>query len=140
MAADHLIENKEAFKASVANALPFAESGKLVTFGIVPTSPETGYGYIKSGIQDGSAYSVNEFVEKPDLVTAKEYLASKNYYWNSGMFLFKASRYLEELKLYSPEILDVCCRAIAKPRRIWSLYALTRQFLKLVLMTLLIML
>ncbi|ANU37685.1 mannose-1-phosphate guanylyltransferase/mannose-6-phosphate isomerase [Vibrio scophthalmi] len=114
LAADHLIENEAAFKASVANALPFAESGKLVTFGIVPTSPETGYGYIKSGIQDGSAYSVSEFVEKPDLVTAKEYLASKNYYWNSGIFLFKASRYLEELELYSPQILDVCRRAIAK--------------------------
>ncbi|PMG31181.1 mannose-1-phosphate guanylyltransferase/mannose-6-phosphate isomerase [Shewanella sp. 10N.286.52.C2] len=114
LAADHLIENEQAFKDSVDKALPFAENGKLVTFGIVPTSPETGYGYIKSGFQDGSAYSVSEFVEKPDLATAKEYLASKNYYWNSGMFLFKASRYLEELELFSPEILDICRRAIAK--------------------------
>ncbi|GIU18023.1 MULTISPECIES: mannose-1-phosphate guanylyltransferase/mannose-6-phosphate isomerase [unclassified Shewanella] len=114
LAADHLIDNEEAFKDSVSKATPFAESGKLVTFGIVPTTPETGYGYIKSGIQEGNAYSVSEFVEKPDLATAKEYLASKNYYWNSGMFLFKASRYLEELKLYSPEMLDVCRRSIAE--------------------------
>ncbi|MEL4245534.1 mannose-1-phosphate guanylyltransferase/mannose-6-phosphate isomerase [Shewanella xiamenensis] len=117
LAADHLIENEKAFKDSVANALPFAESGKLVTFGIVPTTPETGYGYIKSGVQDGNAYSVSEFVEKPDLATAKEYFASKNYYWNSGMFLFKASRYLEELELFSPEMLDVCRRAIAEPTK-----------------------
>ncbi|WP_157581943.1 mannose-1-phosphate guanylyltransferase/mannose-6-phosphate isomerase [Shewanella woodyi] len=115
LAADHLIENEQAFKESVTNALPFAESGKLVTFGIVPTTPETGYGYIKSGVQDGNAYSVSEFVEKPDLATAKEYLASKNYYWNSGMFLFKASRYLEELEIFSPGMLDVCRRAIAEP-------------------------
>ncbi|MDR8524432.1 mannose-1-phosphate guanylyltransferase/mannose-6-phosphate isomerase [Shewanella fidelis] len=117
LAADHRIENEEAFKDSVANALPFAESGKLVTFGIVPTAPETGYGYIKSGAQDGSAYYVSEFVEKPDLATAKEYLASESYYWNSGMFLFKASRYLEELELFSPEMLDVCRRAFAEPVR-----------------------
>ena len=115
LAADHIIENKQAFKASVESALPYAENGQLVTFGIVPTSPETGYGYIKAGSQDGNAYSVSEFVEKPDLVTAKEYLKTDNYYWNSGMFLFKARRYLEELQNFSPEILDVCRRAIAAP-------------------------
>ncbi len=115
LAADHIIENAQAFKNSVAKALPFAENGQLVTFGIVPTAPETGYGYIKSGNQNGDAFSVSQFVEKPDLATAQQYLASANYYWNSGMFLFKASRYLEELEKFAPEMLDVCKRAIAVP-------------------------
>ncbi|MFT6904701.1 MAG: mannose-1-phosphate guanylyltransferase/mannose-6-phosphate isomerase [Oleiphilaceae bacterium] len=115
LAADHIIENQQAFKDSVEKALPFAQNGQLVTFGILPTAPETGYGYIKSGEQDGDAFSVSEFVEKPDLATAEEYLAGGNYYWNSGMFLFKASRYLEELAKFAPEMLDVCKRAIAAP-------------------------
>lgn len=115
LAADHIIKNEQAFKKSVEKALPFAEADQLVTFGIVPTAPETGYGYIKSGSQEGDAFSVSEFVEKPNLETAQEYLASGNYYWNSGMFLFKASRYLEELAKFAPEMLDVCKRAIATP-------------------------
>lgn len=113
LAADHIIENEQAFKASVESALPYAENGQLVTFGIVPTAPETGYGYIKSGRRNGNAYTVSEFVEKPNLANAKKYLKTGTYYWNSGMFLFKASRYLEELQKFSPEILDVCRRAIA---------------------------
>ena len=108
LAADHLIEDTSAFQTSVSKALPFAKAGKLVTFGIVPTIPETGYGYIKAGQPQGDAFSVAQFVEKPDLNTAQNYLASGDYYWNSGMFLFKASRYLEELKKYSPEILLAC--------------------------------
>jgi mannose-1-phosphate guanylyltransferase/mannose-6-phosphate isomerase len=108
LAADHLIEDTSAFQTSVSKALPFAKAGKLVTFGIVPTIPETGYGYIKAGESQGDAFSVAQFVEKPDLNTAQDYLASGDYYWNSGMFLFKASRYLEELKKYSPEILLAC--------------------------------
>jgi mannose-1-phosphate guanylyltransferase/mannose-6-phosphate isomerase len=108
LAADHLIEDTSAFQTSVSKALPFAKAGKLVTFGIVPTIPETGYGYIKAGESQGDAFSVTQFVEKPDLNTAQDYLASGDYYWNSGMFLFKASRYLEELKKHSPEILLAC--------------------------------
>tara|TARA_R110002033_G_scaffold96537_2_gene145428 strand:- start:4628 stop:6040 length:1413 start_codon:yes stop_codon:yes gene_type:complete len=108
LAADHLIEDTSAFQKSVGKALPFAKDGKLVTFGIVPTVPETGYGYIKAGQPQGDAFTVAEFVEKPDLNTAQGYLASGDYYWNSGMFLFKASRYLEELKKHSPEILLAC--------------------------------
>ena len=108
LAADHLIEDTSAFQTSVRKALPFAKDGKLVTFGIVPTEPETGYGYIKAGQTQGDAFKVAQFVEKPDLSTAQGYLASGDYYWNSGMFLFKASRYLEELKKYSPEILLAC--------------------------------
>ena len=108
LAADHLIEDTAAFQTSVSKALPFAKKGKLVTFGIVPTLPETGYGYIKAGQPDGDAFTVAQFVEKPDLNTAQDYLISGDYYWNSGMFLFKASRYLEELRKYSPEILLAC--------------------------------
>lgn len=115
LAADHVIENVKAFEDSVIKALHFAQQGKLVTFGIVPTAPETGYGYIKSGKQNGEAFSVSEFVEKPDLTTAKKYLENGSYYWNSGMFLFKASRYLEELEQFSPEMLDICQKAIATP-------------------------
>ncbi|CAK3685399.1 mannose-1-phosphate guanylyltransferase [Vibrio crassostreae] len=117
LAADHVIENEKTFTNAVEKAMPFAESGKLVTFGVVPTSPETGYGYIKSGLQDGNAFTVSEFVEKPNRVTAEKYLNSGTYYWNSGMFLFKASRYIEELKKFAPEILDVCQRAIAVPKQ-----------------------
>jgi len=86
LAADHLIEDTAAFQSSVEKALPFAQEGKLVTFGIVPTSPETGYGYINAGEAKGAAFSVNQFVEKPDLGTAQRYLDSGDYYWNSGMF------------------------------------------------------
>ncbi len=114
LAADHIIENEQAFRNSVEKALSFAEKGQLVTFGIVPTAPETGYGYIQAAGQEGDAFFVKEFVEKPDLETAQKYLASGNYYWNSGMFLFKASRYIEELAKFAPEMLDVCKRAIAQ--------------------------
>ncbi|MEZ9745986.1 mannose-1-phosphate guanylyltransferase/mannose-6-phosphate isomerase [Vibrio splendidus] len=115
LAADHVIENEIAFIESVKKALQSAAENKLVTFGIVANAPETGYGYIKSGEKQGNAFAVSEFVEKPDLETAKQYLATNEYYWNSGMFLFKASRYLEELAKYEPEILEVCTQAIAKP-------------------------
>lgn len=115
LAADHIIENEEEFKTSVKKALPFAQNDKLVTFGVVPTTPQTGYGYIRSGIQDGDAFSVSEFVEKPDLETAEKYLANGNFYWNSGMFLFKASRYLEELEKFEPDMLSICRHAIAEP-------------------------
>jgi mannose-1-phosphate guanylyltransferase/mannose-6-phosphate isomerase len=113
LAADHLIENITAFQSAVAKALPFAQNSQLVTFGIVPTAPETGYGYIKAGEMQGNAFSVDQFVEKPDLETAQGYLASGHYYWNSGMFLFKASRYLEELKKHCPEIIIACEQAMA---------------------------
>lgn len=113
LAADHLIQNVPAFHDSIRAALPLAESGKLVTFGIVPTHPETGYGYIEKGSAVGtSGFVVNRFVEKPDLTTAHEYLAGGNYFWNSGMFMFRASRYLEELERFHPEILAACREAL----------------------------
>ncbi|GAB3520289.1 mannose-1-phosphate guanylyltransferase/mannose-6-phosphate isomerase [Photobacterium alginatilyticum] len=113
LAADHLIENNQAFQSSVQNAIPFAQSGQLVTFGIVPTAPETGYGYIKADASEDDAFVVNKFVEKPDLCTAQGYLESGNYYWNSGMFMFKASRYIEELKKHRSDILRACEKSMA---------------------------
>jgi mannose-1-phosphate guanylyltransferase len=114
LAADHVIQNNDAFTDAVKNAIPLAEAGKLVTFGIVPTQAHTGYGYIKRGnpVSDSSGYDVNAFVEKPDSNTAANYLESGEYYWNSGMFLIKASRYLQELQKYRPDIFTACKKAL----------------------------
>ncbi len=113
LAADHVIKNTEAFHHVVAQASVAAEQGKLVTFGIVPTHAETGYGYIKKGEQQkGNTFKVAQFVEKPDEATAMSYLESGDFLWNSGMFLFKASRYLEELGKYRADILAQCQQAM----------------------------
>ena len=121
LAADHVIKDEKAFYSAVSQAIPYALAGKLVTFGIVPTGPETGYGYIRRGntqnlhkSDDNSvlAYRVAQFVEKPDLQTAQDYVASGDYYWNSGMFLLRASRYLEELKQFRPDIYQACQQAM----------------------------
>ncbi|WP_428820443.1 mannose-1-phosphate guanylyltransferase/mannose-6-phosphate isomerase [Microbulbifer sp. MCCC 1A16149] len=115
LAADHVIKDVASFQAAVHAAVPQAEAGKLVTFGIVPTAPETGYGYIrKADAVDASesAFGVEQFVEKPDLDTAAEYVRSGDFYWNSGLFLFRASRYLEELAKFRPGILAACEQAL----------------------------
>lgn len=114
LAADHVIENEIAFIEAVKKAIPLANAGKLVTFGIVPTAPETGYGYIKRGEQtaEKDGYSVAEFVEKPNLLKAQRYVQSGCYYWNSGMFLFSAERYLQELELYRPDIYSSCVACV----------------------------
>ncbi|AYZ68709.1 TPA: mannose-1-phosphate guanylyltransferase/mannose-6-phosphate isomerase [Stenotrophomonas maltophilia] len=113
---DHVVRKEAAFHAAVKQAAVAAEAGKLVTFGIVPTAPETGYGYIKASAGDG-VHAVDRFVEKPDLATAETYVASGEYYWNSGMFLFKASRYLKELEALQPAILAACRTALDKAAR-----------------------
>ncbi|MCC8625507.1 mannose-1-phosphate guanylyltransferase/mannose-6-phosphate isomerase [Xanthomonas vesicatoria] len=113
---DHVIGDEAAFQAGVKVAAEAAAQGKLVTFGIKPTAPETGYGYIKAGSGTG-ATAVERFVEKPDLATAQGYLASGEYYWNSGMFLFRASRYLEELRKFHPAIADACQKAWQNGKR-----------------------
>lgn len=112
--ADHLIVNTEAFCQAVTAAIPLAQANYLVTFGIVPNCPETGYGYINAtdSIEDTVALSVERFVEKPDLETAQRYVDSGEYYWNSGMFLFKATTYLEELETFAPDIVGTCRLAI----------------------------
>ncbi len=108
LAADHVIRDEVAFKVAVNKALPLAESGRLVTFGIVPSEAHTGYGYIKMGDQDGEGFVVDKFVEKPSIDVACDYIDSGSYLWNSGMFLFKASRYLEELQKFRPDIYASC--------------------------------
>ncbi|WP_100634486.1 mannose-1-phosphate guanylyltransferase/mannose-6-phosphate isomerase [Pseudomonas qingdaonensis] len=114
LAADHLIQDVPAFHASIEAAMVLATAGKLVTFGIVPAYPETGYGYIQKGEVLGSeGFKVNRFVEKPDLSTAQHYVASGDYFWNSGMFMFRASRYLAELEAFQPDILKACQQALA---------------------------
>ena len=113
LAADHVIQDELAFTKAVSEALPLAEAGKLVTFGIIPSEPHTGYGYIKKGSETGAGFVVNEFVEKPSSKLAKEYLLSGDYLWNSGMFLFRASRYLDELKKFRPDIFEACKAATA---------------------------
>ena len=111
--ADHVIENVQAFQHAVSQAKLLAEQGYLVTFGIVPTEPETGYGYIKRSTEAvDEAYKVASFVEKPNLETAKTYLESGDYYWNSGMFAFKASSFLSELEKYNPDMLEKCQQAL----------------------------
>ena len=114
LAADHVIQDNIAFKKAMSDAIPHAESGKLVTFGIVPTEPHTGYGYIKRGDKRDGAFSVQKFVEKPSSELAKQYTESGEYYWNSGMFLFKASRYLQELKKFRPDIYQACESAMSE--------------------------
>ena len=106
--ADHVIEDEEYFKKLVLEAVPLAESGKLITFGVIPTEAHTGYGYIKGGRKLDVGLAVDQFVEKPSTQNAKRYFESGKYYWNSGIFLFKASRYLEELNKFRPDIYRAC--------------------------------
>jgi len=108
LAADHVIQDEAAFTSAVYAAIPLAESGKLVTFGIEPNEPNTGYGYIKRGEQKDDGFAVDQFVEKPSVELAQDYVSSGDYYWNSGIFLFKASKYLEELKSFRPDIYEAC--------------------------------
>jgi mannose-1-phosphate guanylyltransferase len=118
MAADHVIEDVAAFHAAVEVAKVQAEAGRVVTFGIVPESAHTGYGYIQRGAGSGaSAYAVSRFVEKPDADTAQAYLDDGSYYWNSGMFLFAADVYLNELKAFRPDIYAACEEAFANRQR-----------------------
>jgi len=117
MPSDHLVRDPEAFRAAVAQAVPLAEAGMLVTFGIRPNEPNTGYGYIKSGRPLDGGFKVERFVEKPGLDTAKAYLASGEYLWNSGIFLFPVGAFLAELSARQPAIVDGCRRALAEGER-----------------------
>ncbi|OIP44518.1 MAG: mannose-1-phosphate guanylyltransferase/mannose-6-phosphate isomerase [Desulfobacterales bacterium CG2_30_60_27] len=125
--ADHVIQAVDHFLAAVRQGVPFAAAGALITFGIVPDKPETGYGYIRKGEtkplpdlapQAGALpFTVAQFVEKPDQATAAAYLQTGNYLWNSGMFLFKASRYLEELQKFAPVMLTCCQKSYAAKQK-----------------------
>jgi mannose-1-phosphate guanylyltransferase/mannose-6-phosphate isomerase len=124
--ADHVIRDRTSFQAAVELGAVLAGQERLVTFGIVPDKPETGYGYIRAGepcsapdepagspVPGATAYTVAAFVEKPNLSTARSYLDAGGYYWNSGMFMFRASRFLQELEKYASLMLDACRRAHA---------------------------
>ncbi len=116
--ADHVITNVSSFQSIVEKADKLAQQGYLVTFGIVPTAPETGYGYIRAGqTKDENSFHIDAFVEKPDLDTARQYVDSGEYYWNSGMFAFKAGRYLEELEKFQPDILKACKQSLEHAQR-----------------------
>lgn len=115
--ADHVVQNEVAFSEAITRAVPLAQQGKLVTFGIVPTAPSKGYGYIRRGEELVNGYRVEQFVEKPSTKIAQSYIDSGGYYWNSGMFLFRASRYLEELKEYRSDIYEACVNAMADTKK-----------------------
>ncbi len=125
MPSDHVIADQAAFQAAVTRAAAQARAGRLVTFGIVPTAPETGYGYIKRGaaLAEG-VHAVERFVEKPDRETAEAYLASGDYAWNSGLFLFSAGALLAELERLCPDMLELCRRALAEGAQDLSFFRL----------------
>ena len=111
MPADHVISDKDAFHAAISEGLVAAEAGKLVTFGIVPTRPETGYGYVKAKPDGLTAVPVESFVEKPDLVTARQYVDDGQHFWNSGMFLFSAPK---PMSMHSGCSLPTCMKRVRK--------------------------
>lgn len=105
MPADHVVKDVEAFARAVSAGMEHADAGKVVTFGIVPDSPQTGFGYIRSGSAvDAQCYTLDAFVEKPDRETAESYIAGGDYFWNSGMFLLRARRWLELIERFRPDI------------------------------------
>ncbi|MBV1960646.1 MAG: mannose-1-phosphate guanylyltransferase/mannose-6-phosphate isomerase [Immundisolibacteraceae bacterium] len=114
--ADHLIADPETFCKTIERGAALVGSGKLVTFGITPTSPETGYGYIQRGrsIADTDGYTIQQFVEKPNQSTAQHYLSSGDYFWNSGMFLFSAKHFLAEMQQLNPDMVASCRQAVGQ--------------------------
>ena len=114
--ADHVIRDAGKFQQAAGVAVALAQRDKLITFGIVAHAPETGYGYIRRGEGAGPAYPVAQFTEKPPLDVAQQYVATGDYYWNSGMFVFKASQYLAELSSFAPDILAACTSAFQAAR------------------------
>ena len=140
--ADHYIKNVSGFHEALRTGEHYALRNYLIAFGIVPDAPETGYGYIQKGEKltgsagnttDGSpeAVTIGKFFEKPDLKTAKEYIDSGNYCWNSGMFMFKASGILKELKKYAPDIVDICEKSFQQGREDMDFFRLNAEAFQL---------
>lgn len=119
MPSDHMIEQGQVFAAAVEAALPLCAQGQLVTFGVVPERPETGFGYIQQGekIAGSRGYKVQQFVEKPDLATAQQYLASGDYLWNTGIFAWRAQDILAALKMHTPKLYDAAAACWQKTAR-----------------------
>lgn len=127
-ASDHIISNEEAFKSALDKAKELASEGKLVTFGINPDAPNTGYGYICAGDEiNKNCYEVKSFVEKPDLATARQFLASGEYYFNSGMFCFKAGALLDGLEEHAPQILQSAKKAVEDAKKDGKLLRINSQ-------------
>jgi mannose-1-phosphate guanylyltransferase/mannose-6-phosphate isomerase len=128
MPADHVITDREAFLDAVRKGCGPAASGRLVTFGVVPDAPETGYGYIRrdAEVEGGDAFDVACFVEKPDLETASRYMNEGDYYWNSGIFLMRTKRWLEEIGRFRPDILESCRSAMEGGTRDRNFYRISR--------------
>ncbi len=117
LAADHSIRDRNALASSIHSAVESAMTGKLVTFGIAPNAAKTGYGYIQCGKAEGeAAYQIERFVEKPDKTAAEDFLSSGEFFWNSGMFAFRASCFLSEIEKHQPAILEHCRQALDKAR------------------------
>ncbi|MDR3491453.1 MAG: mannose-1-phosphate guanylyltransferase/mannose-6-phosphate isomerase [Gammaproteobacteria bacterium] len=133
MPADHVIKDKKELLATIKTGAILADQGNLVTFGVVPSRPETGYGYILRGdnLQGTTGYHVKEFVEKPTLEKANEYLSSGNYLWNSGIFMFRASVYLNAMKEYAPDILLSCQQVYSEMDTDSDVYRLSENFQKI---------
>ena len=129
MPADHVMTEPAAFVEAVRAGSANADAGELVTFGIVPDAPETGYGYIRRDEKqaNGPAYRVGQFVEKPDLDTAESYLASGDYYWNSGIFMMRADKWLQSIGQFRPEIVAACRTAMDAGRRETDFYRIDRK-------------
>ena len=112
LSADHYIRDKSSFQKTLSSSIKHAESDKLVTFGIMPNEANTGYGYIELGSEIQDAYNIKSFKEKPSLDDAEKYVSSKNFLWNSGIFMFKAQKYLSELKEFHPNIIQSCSKSL----------------------------
>ncbi len=128
--ADHVVTNTDAFRAAVKTAAEAAKGGYLVTFGIQAARPETGYGYVQRGKPlpaSNGTFAVARFVEKPDAATAKGYIESGDYYWNSGMFAFQASAFLAEMEKLAPDILAACRAAVSEGRKDLDFYRLAEK-------------
>ena len=124
LAADHIIKDQKTFAKQVEESYQHAKNNKIVIFGIKPQSPNINYGYIETKKFNNNVYEVKEFKEKPDIILAKRYLEDGNYFWNSGMFSFKASTFIEELGTHEPKILKICKKAIKtlKKKSIFNSY------------------
>ena len=117
LSSDHKIDEPEKFRKVIQEGLKHSEEGRLVTFGIIPSHPETGYGYIESFDQlsnENSSSKIKKFIEKPNLGLAKELIKDKHYVWNSGIFLFRASTIIKELEKFEPELIKICDESLKK--------------------------